>query len=152
MNDAEKLKLAAQLEQAAPLLARLAGPTVLPDRVKTALNRALEAKFPLVREISAKQMEGLLLKLIAEQPADGFDLISSLNRAQFKLQGEGEGAIYGIFARLERQGWVEGRWRESSASMRKTYHLTEPGTKVLQRDLAAAGELQGWANLVLGKG
>ena len=59
--------------------------------------------------------------------------------------------IYGLLGRMETRGAIEGRWRESSAAMMKTYHLTGQGTKLLNRELAAAGELQGWANLVLGK-
>ncbi|MEQ2005692.1 MAG: PadR family transcriptional regulator [Limisphaerales bacterium] len=152
MNDAEKSKLEQELKKAAPVLNRLSdGPSVLPDHVRARLNTALDKKFPLVRELTAKQMEGLLLKLIAEQPADGFELINNLGKAKFKLQGGTEGMIYGILSRLEHQGSIEGRWRESSAAMTKSYHLTSQGTKLMNRELASAGELQGWANLVLGK-
>ena len=151
MNDAEKLKLEEKLRQAAPLIKRLSGPSVLPDRVRAALNQVLDRKFPVVRELTEKQMEGLLLKLVAEQPADGFELINKLTRAKFKLKGGSEGMIYGILGRLETQGVLEGRWRESDSAMKKNYHLTEQGTRLVKREFAASAEMQGWADLVLGK-
>ncbi len=152
MNDEEKLRLEEQLKRAAPLMSRLSGPTVVPDRIKKRLDAALEKKFPLVRELTEKQMETLLLKIIAEQPADGFELTNQLSKAKFKLKDEGEGAIYGILSRLENNGLIEGRWRESSASMRKSYYLTETGTKLVKKQYATAGEMQGWVDLILQRG
>lgn len=107
MNDAEKLKLEEMLRQAAPLIKRLSGPSVLPDRVQAALDQMLDKKFPVVRELTEKQMEGLLLKLVAEQPADGFELINKLTRAKFKLKEEDEGAIYAILGALESNDLLE---------------------------------------------
>lgn len=153
MNDAEKLKLEELLRQVGPLVNKLADPPAGQiDRVRAAFERVLNEEFPLAKELTEKQMEALLLKLIAEQPADGFELITSLGKAHFKLHGVGEGGVYGLLAKLEDKGLIEGRWRESSATMKKTYHLTETGTRLLKRELATAGELQGWANLVLGRG
>ena len=108
MNDAENQKLDAVLRQVAPLMPKLADPPAgQPDRVRAAFERALEKKFPLVRELTEKQMESLLLKLVAEQPADGFQLITSLGKAHFKLKGAGEGAVYGLLAKLEENRLVE---------------------------------------------
>ena len=149
MNDAEKLKLEEMLRQAAPLIKRLSGPSVLPDRVQAALDQMLDKKFPVVRELTEKQMEGLLLKLVAEQPADGFELINKLTRAKFKLKEEDEGAIYAILGALESNDLLEGRWRESSGRMKKTYHLTENGSKRLERETATSSQLAAWANSVL---
>lgn len=149
MNDAEKLKLDEMFRRAAPLIQRLSGPSVLPDRVQAALDQMLDKKFPVMRELTEKQMEGLLLKLVAKQPADGFEITNNLTRANFKLKDGSEGMIYGILGRLETQGMLEGRWRESGAAMRKTYYLTDQGTKLVNRKSAAAGELQGWVNLIM---
>ena len=152
MNDDEKLKLEAKLRQSAPLIKRLSEQADgKPDHIRTAFELALEKKFPLVRELTEKQMEGLLLRLIAEQPADGLELINNLTRAHFCLKGGGEGVIYGILSAMESSGLVEGRWRESSAKMVKSYHLTESGTNRLQRHSAASAETSNWANLVLGR-
>ena len=150
MNDAEKLKLEQELRKAAPLLNRLGGGAdPLPDHVRARLNAVLDRKMPVIRELTEKQMEALLLKLIAEQPAEGFELINNLNKAKFKLKGGTEGVIYGLLNKLEQQGMIDGRWRETDASMRKTYYVTEKGSRLVNRELASAGELLGWANLVL---
>jgi DNA-binding PadR family transcriptional regulator len=152
MNDAEKLILEQKLRKAAPLINRLSlSSGGLPDRVKAALNKVLDEKFPEVHELTEKQMESLVLKLIAEQPADGFELINNLTKARFQIKGAGEGVIYGILAALESGGLVEGRWRESSSKMVKTYHVTEAGTRKLRGQSATVTETQTWANLVLGR-
>jgi DNA-binding PadR family transcriptional regulator len=150
MNDEEKSKLERELKRAAPLLNRLGdGADALPDHVRARLNAALDRKMPPVRELTERQMEALMLKLIAEQPAEGFELINHLSRGNFKLRGGTEGVIYGLLNRLEQRGMIAGRWRETDSSMRKTYHVTENGTRQLNRELASCGELQGWASLVL---
>jgi DNA-binding PadR family transcriptional regulator len=151
MNDAEKAELEAKLKKVAPLMAKLSGPSILPERVKAALNQTLDKKYPLIRELTEKQMEVLLLKLIAEQPADGFELINNLAKANVKLKNGTEGLIYGILGRMENQGLVEGRWMEGSAAMKKSYYLTDHGTKLLARESALAPNLQGLINLALGR-
>jgi len=152
MNEAEKNDLEARLKRVAPLMNRLSKESFpIPDRVRARFNEVLDRKFPVAKELSEKEMEALLLKLIAEEPNDGFSLTSELEKARFKLKGGAEGAIYGILNRLESKGMLEGRWRESSATMTKTYHLTDRGTKAVKRETASSGELQSWANLVLGR-
>ena len=120
MNEEEKLKLEQELRKAAPLLNRMGdGADPLPAHVRARLNAALDRKVPQVRELTERQMEALLLKLIAEQPTEGFELINRLSKAKFNLRGGNEGVVYGLLNRLEQQGMIDGRWRETDASMRK---------------------------------
>ena len=152
MNDAEKSKLEERLKQAGPLLiAKLSGPSVLPDRVKAALSSALEKKFPLARELTEKQMEGLLLKLIAEQRSSGFDLVDSVIKARFRVGQEGEGAIFALLAGMEERELIQGEWREGGRRMIKTYRLTPNGRKQVEKRPAFAAELTVWVEAILRK-
>ena len=152
MNDAEKSRLEQELKKAAPVINRLGdGPSALPDHIKARLNSALDRKFPLAKELSEKQMESLLLRLIAEQPADGFELISKLNQGLFRLAGQGEGAIYGLLAKMESSGLLQGEWRESSTRMVKMYRLTDAGGLRLAEKSAIQAETGAWAEMLLKK-
>ena len=152
MNDAEKLKLEELLRQVGPLVNKLADPPAgQTDRVRAAFERVLNEEFPLPKELTEKQMESLLLKLIAEQPADGFELISKLNQGLFRLAGQGEGAIYGVLARLESSGLLQAEWRESSTRMVKMYRLTDAGGLRVAEKSAIQAEIGAWAEMLLKK-
>lgn len=104
------------------------------------------------KELSAKEMESLILRIISQRPSDGVDLSRSLERAGFRIKGQGEGAIYGILASLESSNELEGRWRESSARMVKTYHLTDKGAGLLRRQTSTASQMDAWATSALASG
>ena len=150
MNDAEKQKLEALLRQVAPLMPKLADPPAgQPDRVRVAFERALEKKFPQFRELTEKQMEDLLLKLIAEQRIYGTDLVDAVLRARFRVGREGEGAILAILAGLEDRELVAGEWRPGTSRMVKRYQLTPDGRRLLEKKPQAAAELLSWVETVV---
>ena len=150
MNDAEKQKLEALLRQVGPLVNKLADPPAgQPDRVRVAFERALEKKFPQFRELTEKQMEDLLLKLIAEQRIYGTDLVDAVLRARFRVGREGEGAILAILAGLEDRGLVAGEWRPGTSRMVKRYQLTPDGRRLLEKKPQAAAELLSWVEAVV---
>ena len=108
-----------------------------------------KAAQPVVQELTRKQMEALLLKILSERPMDGLDLTRALERTGFRLKDEGEGLIYGILSSLESSSHLEGRWREQGTRMIKTYHITEKGSGLLQRQAGTAGQLSAWSQAVL---
>ena len=152
MNDAEKLKLEEELKKLAPLIARLSEhPDVLPERVRAALNLAWEKQFPSPKELTEKQMEVFLLKLIAQQPTSGFDLVDAIVKAQFRVGREGDGAIYALLADMEADELVEGEWREGEHRMIKSYKLTTNGRKRIEKEPAVSAEMEIWVQAVLHK-
>jgi transcriptional regulator len=77
--------------------------------------------------------ELLVLSLLENQPRHGYD-ISKLIQArsggalQFHVT-----SLYPLLYRLEKRGWVEGRWVEKAEQRRRRYYtLTPEGRKVLR--------------------
>ena len=55
----------------------------------------------------------------------------------------GEHPLYPLLYRLEKRGWIQGRWVEKSGQRRRRYYrLTSQGRKVL------ASQRQGWQTFV----
>jgi PadR family transcriptional regulator, regulatory protein PadR len=83
--------------------------------------------------------ELLILSLIEARPRHGYE-ISKL------IEQRSEGAVrfyvaslYPLLYRLEKRGWIQGRWIERSGQRRRRYYrLTREGRKVL------ASQRRGW--------
>jgi transcriptional regulator len=98
--------------------------------------------------------ELLVLSLLEDQPRHGYD-ISKL------IQVRSEGALrfhvtslYPLLYRLEKRGWIDGRWVEKPGQRRRRYYnLTSQGRKMLQSQrqswkefVAAIGRVTGVEN------
>ena len=85
-------------------------------------------------EVKKDSAELLVLAMVEERPRHGYE-ISKL------IEARSEGALsfhvaslYPMLYRLERRGWVEGRWVEKAGQRRRRYYkLTAEGRKVLVR-------------------
>jgi PadR family transcriptional regulator, regulatory protein PadR len=83
--------------------------------------------------------ELLILALVEARPRHGYE-ISKL------IEQRSEGAVrfyvaslYPLLYRLEKRGWIQGRWIEKSGQRRRRYYrLTSQGRKVL------ASQRRGW--------
>ena len=140
------------LTAAAPVL-RKAGPKqVVPPRVLQALRVAKEQKFPTAKLLTSQEMQALLLKLLAERPMDGFELVSGLDKAHFKLKDAGEGVIYGLLSQLESSGFLQAEWQERGSRMTKIYRLTDKGSGLLRKSESRISQLNVWSEAVLAFG
>jgi PadR family transcriptional regulator PadR len=87
--------------------------------------------------------ELLVLSLLEARPRHGYD-ISKL----IQLRSEGAlrfhvTSLYPLLYRLEKRGWVEGRWVEKPDQRRRRYYtLTPQGRKVLR------SQRKSWRNFV----
>ena len=113
---------------------------------ETSVAPQIEAK---PRVLSAKELEILVLKVLAERPMPGFDLATSLRKAQVAALEGGEGTIYGLLIRLEASGCVQGRWRPDGGRMAKSYHVTEKGTTLLRGSKAMLVSLDQVSRFIL---
>jgi len=88
--------------------------------------------MPQRRELMKGSMDSLLLCLISQQPMYGYQIIKELDRRSqgyFKFK---EGTLYPALHRLERAGFILGRWQVlPSGQQRKYYHITDKGLSIL---------------------
>lgn len=95
------------------------------------------------REWKKGSAELLILSLVEARPRHGYE-ISKL----IELKSEGKlsfhvASLYPLLYRLEKRGWLKGRWVEKSGQRRRRYYrLTRKGRRVL------ASQQVGWQQFV----
>ena len=87
----------------------------------------MEDRF--AQQLKKGVLEMLVLKLICEKPAYGYELLSELklsSQGRFSLK---EGTLYPILYRLEDDGMIRSQWStgEGRAAPKKIYEATEAG-------------------------
>ena len=97
----------------------------------------------LDRELKKGSAELLILSLVQDRPRHGYDIgqlidLRSRGRLRFNVA-----SLYPLLYRLEKRGWIRGRWVEKSGQRRRRYYrLTPAGRKVL------AAQRDGWQEFV----
>ena len=88
----------------------------------------------LDRELKKGSAELLILSLVEDQPRHGYDigtLIERRSRGTLKFNGA---SLYPLLYRLEKRGWIQGRWVEKAGQRRRRFYtLTKEGQRVLAR-------------------
>ena len=86
----------------------------------------------LDRELKKGSAELLILSLVEARPRHGYEiskLIESRSRGMLKFN---VASLYPLLYRLERRGWILGRWVEKEGQRRRRYYkLTAEGRRVL---------------------
>ena len=86
----------------------------------------------LDRELKKGSAELLVLSLVEDQPRHGYDLSKLIEtrsggRLVFRVA-----SLYPLLYRLEKRGWIQGRWIEKAGQRRRRYYrLTPAGARVL---------------------
>jgi transcriptional regulator len=91
----------------------------------------------LARELKKGSAELLILSLVEDQPRHGYDIGSLIEQRSGGVLRFNVASLYPLLYRLERRGWIQGRWVEREGQRRRRYYrLTAEGRKVLaaQRD------------------
>ena len=93
----------------------------------------------LDRELKKGSAELLILSLVETRPRHGYDiskLIEQRSRGTLRFH---VASLYPLLYRLEKRGWIQGRWVEKAGQRRRRYYrLTPEGRKVL------ASQRRGW--------
>jgi PadR family transcriptional regulator, regulatory protein PadR len=86
----------------------------------------------LDRELKKGSAELLILSLVEARPRHGYE-ISKLIEARSKgVLKFNVASLYPLLYRLEKRGWIQGRWVEKAGQRRRRYYrLTREGRKVL---------------------
>ena len=97
----------------------------------------------LDRELKKGTAEMVILSLVEDQPRHGYDighLIEQRSRGVLKFN---VASLYPLLYRLEKRGWIQGRWVEKAGQRRRRYYrLTPEGKKIL------AAQRRGWREFV----
>ena len=97
----------------------------------------------LDRELKKGSAELLILSLVEDRPRHGYDigqLIELRSRGALRFN---VASLYPLLYRLEKRGWIRGRWVEKAGQRRRRYYrLTPAGRKVL------ATQRHGWKKFV----
>ena len=96
------------------------------------------------RELKKGSTDFLVLALLEPEPRHGYELsklIESRSRGVVRLH---VASLYPLLYRLERRGWITGRWVEKAHQRRRRYYrLTALGAKVLE------GQRKSWVEFVV---
>jgi PadR family transcriptional regulator, regulatory protein PadR len=88
--------------------------------------------MPVEREWKKGSAELLILSLLEDEPRHGYDIgklieVRSGGALHFHVA-----SLYPLLYRLERRGWIQGRWVEKANHRRRRYYrLTTEGHRVL---------------------
>jgi len=95
------------------------------------------------RELKKGSAELLILALVEARPRHGYDigkLIESRSGGELRFN---IASLYPLLYRLEKRGWIEGRWVEKAGQRRRRYYrLTAEGRRVL------AAQRRNWRQFV----
>jgi transcriptional regulator len=87
--------------------------------------------------------ELLILSLVEARPRHGYEISKLIEQRSNGAVRFYVASLYPLLYRLEKRGWIQGRWVEKSGQRRRRYYrLTSDGEKVL------ASQRRGWRAFV----
>lgn len=93
---------------------------------------AYMAKTGMDRELKKGSTELLILSLLEGRPRHGYDIGQQIEARSKGVVQLHVASLYPLLYRLERRGWIAGRWVERPGERRRRYYrLTAEGRKVL---------------------
>jgi PadR family transcriptional regulator, regulatory protein PadR len=95
------------------------------------------------RELKKGSAEFLILCLVEVRPRHGYEIAQRIEERSGGTLTFHAASLYPLLYRLEKRGWIEGRWTEKAGERRRrVYKLTRLGRKML------AAHRSGWATFV----
>src|SRR6186997_2107351 len=86
----------------------------------------------LDRELKKGSAELLILSLVEDQPRHGYDIGQLIEQRSDGVLRFNVASLYPLLYRLEKRGWIQGRWVEKPGQRRRRYYrLTGEGKKIL---------------------
>jgi transcriptional regulator len=91
------------------------------------------------RELKKGSTEFLILSLVEARARHGYEIAQQIEQRSSGALTFHAASLYPLLYRLEKRGWIEGRWTEKAGERRRrVYKLTREGRKVL------AAHRNGW--------
>jgi PadR family transcriptional regulator PadR len=91
-------------------------------------------KNPMLdRELKRGSAELLILSLVEARPRHGYEMSKLIESRSEGAVRFNVASLYPLLYRLEKRGWIEGRWVDKAEQRRRRYYrLTAAGKKVLR--------------------
>jgi len=84
------------------------------------------------RELKKGSAELLVLSLVEARPRHGYEIGKLIEARSNGTLSFNVASLYPLLYRLEKRGWIQGRWVEKAGQRRRRYYrLTPQGKKVL---------------------
>ncbi len=84
------------------------------------------------RELKKGSAELLILSLLEARQRHGYEIRKLIETRSDGVLKFNAASLYPLLYRLEKRGWIEGKWVEKAGQRRRRfYHLTKDGKKVL---------------------
>ena len=98
----------------------------------------------LDRELKKGSTEFLILSLVEDEPRHGYDIGRMIEQRSGGVVQFHVASLYPLLYRLEKRGWLAGRWVEKAGQRRRRYYrLTPAGRRVL------AAQRESWQEFVV---
>ncbi|HEX2340087.1 MAG TPA: PadR family transcriptional regulator [Vicinamibacterales bacterium] len=95
------------------------------------------------RELKKGSAELLILSLVETRPRHGYEIGKLIDARSDGVVRFSVASLYPLLYRLEKRGWIDGRWVEKAGQRRRRYYrLTPEGKRVL------ADQRRGWRAFV----
>jgi len=105
----------------------------------------------LDRELKKGSAELLILSLVEDQPRHGYDLSKLIESRSGGMLTFRVASLYPLLYRLEKRGWIAGRWIEKAGQRRRRYYrLTATGAGVLASQRSTWREFVAAINQITG--
>jgi PadR family transcriptional regulator PadR len=97
----------------------------------------------LDRERKKGSAELLILSLLEARSRHGYEIAKLIDQRSQGVLRFHVASLYPLLYRMEKRGWIQGRWVEKAGQRRRRYYrLTKEGRKVL------AAQRHGWEEFV----
>ncbi len=117
------------------------------ERAKTALARMH------ARELKKGSAELLILSLVEARARHGYEIGKLIEQRSGGAITFSAAALYPLLYRLEKRGWIQGRWVEQAGQRRRRYYrLTPDGRRVLGEQRSAWRAFAAAINRIAGTG
>jgi transcriptional regulator len=111
-------------------------------------------KRPFDRELKKGSAELLILSLVEDRQRHGYEISKLIESRSAGALSFNVASLYPMLYRLEKRGWILGRWVDKAGQRRRRYYrLTAAGKKVLlaqrshwQAFVAAINQIAGIEN------
>ena len=88
--------------------------------------------LPHTRELKKGSAEFLILSLVESRARHGYDIAQLIDQRSAGTVTFHAASLYPLLYKLEKRGWIEGRWTEKAGERRRrVYRITRDGRKVL---------------------